>query len=78
MLVKREYGFNELYENSWSGAVDTLNVIRENNLEEELMQHLEETFYENIPTETELNDYLWFESEYIFESLGIAEEEEEE
>ena len=74
MLVKREYGFNELYENSWSGAVDTLKVIIENNLEEELMQHLEEIFY--LPTETELNDYLWFESEYIYESLGIAEEEE--
>lgn len=75
MLVKREYGFNDLYENSWSGAIDTLKVIIEHGLENELMYHLEEIFYE--PTETELNDYLWFESEYIFESLGIAEEEEE-
>ena len=74
MLVKREYSFNDLYENSWSGAVDTLNVIRENNLEEELMYHLEEIFY--LPTETELNNYLWFESEYIYENLGIVEEEE--
>lgn len=75
MLVKREYGFNDLYENSWAGAIDTLNVIIENNLEEELMQHLEEVFYEDIPTVTELNDYLWFESKYIYESLGITEEE---
>ena len=78
MLVKREYGFNELYENSWSGAVDTLNAIIENNLEEELMQHLEDIFCENIPTDTELNDYLWFEWEYILECLGITEYEEEE
>ena len=79
MLVKREYNrFDDLYENSWSRAIDTLNVIMENGLEEELMYHLEEVFYDNIPTATQLNDYLWFKSEYIFESLGIAEEEEEE
>ena len=78
MLVKREYGFNELYENSWNGAIDTLKVIIEHGLENELMYHLEEIFYENIPTATELNDYLWFDSEYIYESLGIVEEEEEE
>ena len=30
-----EYGFDELYENSWSGAVNTLKTIIENNLEDE-------------------------------------------
>ena len=77
LIVKCEYGFNELYENSWSGAVDTLKTIMENNLEDELMYHLEEIFYEGA-TNTEINDYLWFESDYIFEVLGINEEEEEE
>ena len=77
LIVKCEYGFNELYENSWSGAVDTLKTIMKNNLEDELMHHLEEIFYEGA-TDTEINDYLWFESDYIFEVLGINEEEEEE
>ena len=27
---------------------------------------------------TEINDYLWFEDEFIFECLGISELEEEE
>ena len=70
MLVKREYTFNDLFENSWSGAVDTLKTIIENNLENELMYHLEEIFYEGA-TDTEINDYLWFESDYIFECLEI-------
>ena len=28
-------------------------------------------------SETTLNDILWFESDWIFETLGITEEEEE-
>ena len=70
MLVKREYTFNDLFENSWSGAVDTLKVIIDNDKESELMYLLEEIF-EGEADETELNDFLWFESDYIFECLEI-------
>ena len=70
MLVKREYTFNDLFENSWSGAVDTLKVIIDNDKESELMYLLEEIF-EGEAKETELNDFLWFESDYIFECLEI-------
>ena len=55
LIVKCEYGFNELYKNSWSGAIDTLKTIMEYNLENELMRHLEEIFYEGA-TDTEIND----------------------
>lgn len=34
--------------------------------------------YTDGMTDTELNDLLWFESEWIFENLGISESEEEE
>ena len=71
MLIAREYNFNDLYENSWAGAIDTLDIIIKNDMESELMEHLEEIFAEQIPTATEVNDYLWFESDYIFEYLGI-------
>ena len=70
MLVKREYTFDDLFENSWSGAVDTLKVIIDNDKESELMYLLEEIF-EGEANETELNDFLWFESDYIFECLEI-------
>lgn len=71
MYVKKEYDFNELKKNSWSGAIATLEIIEKNNKEEELMQLLEDVFCDNIPSETEVNDFLWFDDEYIFESLEI-------
>ena len=74
----KEYGKNDFYnlfENSWSGARDTLEDIIKAELEEEFMEHLEETFCgdEEI-TETELNDYIWFERDSIYESLGLDED----
>lgn len=78
MWIKKEYDYNDLKENSWSGAVNTLRRIEEANKEEELMNFLEDIFYENIPTATEVNDVLWFEPEMIYESLGITEEDENE
>tara|TARA_Y100001938_G_C7782625_1_gene278651 strand:+ start:35 stop:253 length:219 start_codon:yes stop_codon:yes gene_type:complete len=57
--------------NAWSGAKDTLQTIREHNKIEDLEYLMEELFQETTPTETEINDFLWFEDEYIFECLGI-------
>lgn len=37
------------------------------------MYLLEEIFADTIPTETEVNDFLWFERDYIYESLGLDE-----
>ena len=71
----KEYDFEELYKDSWSGAINTLDTIMENDMENELMEHIEDIFSDQIPTETEVNDYLWFESDYIFECLGIDVED---
>ena len=60
MWIKKEYDYNDLRTNSWSGAEITLRRIEEANKEEELMNFLEDIFYENIPTATEVNDVLWF------------------
>lgn len=81
MYIKQDMDFNDLMNNCWSGAIDTLRTIEENDKEEELMAHLEEIFetcFDNVPTMTAVNDYLWFEDEAIFEALGISETEEEE
>lgn len=81
MYIKQDMDFNDLMENCWSGAVDTLKTIEEHGKEDELMAHLEEIFesyFDNVPTMTEVNDYLRFEDEVIFEALGIFETEEEE
>lgn len=71
MYVKKEYDFNELEKNSWSGAIATLEIIEKNKKEDELMQLLEDVFCDNIPDETEVNDFLWFDDGYIFEILEI-------
>lgn len=83
MYIKKELSsFEELKENSWSGATDTLKRIEELELEEEFMQILEEVFGDETPTETELNDFIWFETDIINNMLGrsvedLFEDEEE-
>ena len=71
--VKIEMDYRTLKNNSWSGALDTLKDIEEADKEDELMYLLEEIFTDTIPTETEVNDFLWFERNYIYESLGLDE-----
>lgn len=75
MEVKKEItDFYELKDNSWSGALDTLKDIERADKEDELMQLLEEVFADReTPTETEVNDFLWFDREFIYENVGLNE-----
>ena len=73
MYVKIEMDYRTLKYNSWSGALDTLKDIEEADKEDELMYLLEDVFADTIPTETEVNDFLWFERDSIYESLGLDE-----
>ncbi len=71
MYVKKEIDFEDLKGMCWSGAIDTLEKIEKEEKEEELMELLESSFEDNIPTEIELNDFLWSEDDFIFEHLSI-------
>lgn len=76
MYIKKEFGFEDLKKNCWSGAINTLETIEQNGKEQDLINLLEnvfEDYIEEIPTITEVNDFLWFEDEYIFENLGIEQ-----
>ena len=75
--VKEEISFEDLKEQCWSGAIDTLKTIEEHEKEDLFMAILEEMFIDNIPTLTEINDFLWFEDDEIFEMLEINVEEGE-
>lgn len=77
MFIKKDMDFGDLMENCWSGALDTLITIEENDKEEELMEFLINEFT-GIPELTEINDLLWFESDFVFETLRISESDEEE
>lgn len=66
--------FYNLFENSWSGARDTLEDIIKAEKEEEFMQYLDEVFCDSDEiTDTELNDFIWFERDTIYENLGLDE-----
>lgn len=66
--------FYNLYDNSWSGARDTLDDIKNADLEEEFMDLLDTYFgTEEELTDTELNDFIWFERDTIYEELGLDE-----
>jgi hypothetical protein len=59
----------------WSGAVDTYEKIADEDKLDELETLLEEIFFESEATETDINDLLWFDDEWLFECLGIEVED---
>ena len=58
---------------AWAGGKVTLNKLIELDKCEEL-EFILDDLYPNGLTETQLNDILWFEDEWIYETLGIEEE----
>lgn len=61
---------------AWSGAENAKQTIIDNNKVDEFDSLIEELYPDGL-SETTLNDILWFESDWIFEMLGITEEENE-
>lgn len=59
----------------WSGAIDTFDKIYNAGKIDELEWILEDLYPEGMD-ETELNDLLWFDDEWILETLGIDEDDE--
>lgn len=60
---------------AWSGGLDTLNRVINAGKVDELDSLLSMEYPEGID-ETELNDLLWFEDEWIYQTLGIRTESE--
>lgn len=69
--------WQELFDNSWAGARDTLREIEEQGREEEALYILEEVFdtavYGKIPRETEVNDFIWYE---LADVMNLYDEED--
>lgn len=59
---------------AWSGAVETKKIILEHDKEGEFEAYIDE-YYPDGLTDTQLNDLLWFESDFLFEFLGIEIDE---
>ena len=58
---------------AWSGAVDTLDTLIEKGLCDRLEKIIEYDIFPDGCTDTELNDFLWFEDDYIAELLGFED-----
>ena len=65
--------FEQLYSSCWAGALTVLDEIQLAGKTEELMTYLDSVFDydDNIPSATQVNDYIWFECEEIYEVLGM-------
>ena len=57
---------------AWSGAVDAQKEIIEAGKEEEFDSLIDELYPDGL-SETTLNDLLWFETDWLYEMLGIEE-----
>ena len=58
---------------AWAGAKDTKELIIENGKESDF-EFLMDDLYPDGMTDTQLNDILWFEEDWICEMLGIDNE----
>lgn len=82
MLVKVEIDtWMELRGMVWSGAKDAILEIENQGREEEALDILKEIFsldcWGSIPTETEVNDYIWFDLADHMDLYGDEDEEDE-
>ena len=82
MIVKVEIvTWMELREMVWSGARDVVLEIENQGREEEALDILEELFspdvWGSIPTETDINDYIWFDLADHMNLYGDEDDEEE-
>lgn len=58
---------------AWSGGESTLEVLREKDFCDTLEAHIECDIFPDGCTDTELNDFLWFERDFIAELLGFSD-----
>lgn len=79
MKVTYEFDLSEF--KAWSGAVDTLEKIREFDLNHPGAMNAAQQYIEEClgveATETQINDMLWFEDDAILDAIGYCEDDEE-
>lgn len=73
MEVKQDMDFDDLRKNCWGQAVDILDEIEKADKENALMSYLEDIYYDDIPTLTEINDLLAYDWEKLYEDIGIVQ-----
>lgn len=76
MVIKKEIdSVTEFIDMTWSGGRDTLDSLTWDECEQ-LLFMLDDLFCDSEPTETEVNDFLWFERDTVAEWLGFSDFDE--
>ena len=77
-------GWYDYKKNAWLGAVGTLNEVEAQGKEDEAVEIIEEYMSEDvlgyIPSETEVNDFIWFnlpDIMYLYDEDDEEEDDEE-
>ena len=73
MEIKQDMDFGDLENNCWGQAVDILKEISDADKEDALMNYLEEIYYDEIPTLTEINDVLAYDWEQVYKDIGMVQ-----
>ena len=58
---------------AWAGGLDTLNELKKMDKVEEVENYINDCM-ESV-SETDINDFLWFERDFIFKEILRMEEE---
>ena len=74
LLVAMEFDLEDF--EAWDGAENVLDRLIEFDVIDEAEELVRECFYRRVPTEEELNDWLEYESDYIYSRLGLTTESE--
>lgn len=62
----------------WSGAKDRVQSLSDDELDA-LLEHLEMVFADQEEvTDTDINDYIWFEDETWMYAIGLSDDDEDE
>ena len=67
-IYKDVYGADEIRSNAWAGAISTLDLLTNDEIET-ILSILDDSYPEGMD-ETEMNDFWWFDTDFIAECLG--------
>lgn len=79
MKVTYEFDLSEF--KAWSGGAETLEKIRKFDLNHPGAMKIAQQYIEDClsdeATETQINDMLWFEDDFILDAIGYCDDYEE-
>lgn len=71
MEIRVEITSWNLKDMTWSGGRETVEDVENAGKLDELMEYMEEVFWNETPTMDDVNNWLWFEDDDIYDRLGM-------